>query len=776
MLFSTLKPEERVQDGHPGDARSRDLSHGPTSSSDSVARIAREAAFLLTLACALAGAAKAQFIQQGGKLIGTGATGYGNPPIPAPLEGFAVGVSADGNAAIVGGFNDGYTSGAGGLGAAWMYTRSGGEWAQQGSKLVGSDSSANADQGQSVALSGDGNTAIMGGANDSGGPGAAWVFTQSGGVWTQQGGKLVGTGASGNANQGNSVALSTDGNTAIVGGSTDAGGVGAAWVFTRSGGTWTQQGGKLVGTGAIGNANQGQSVALSGDGNTAIVGGPNDSGGAGAAWVFTRSGSTWTQQGSKLFGTGAIGSAEQGYSVALSSDASTAMVGGYNDNGGIGGAWVFTQSGGVWTQQGGKLVGTGAVGNADQGFSVALSSNGNTALLGGPCDNGGSCAPAYTGPAFTYTGGVGAAWVYTRSGAVWTQLGSKLVGTGANGNAMEGYSVALSGDASTAVLGGPWDNHVCCNASVGAAWVFVASAQSGTTYDATAAFEQGWTSHSNPNGVWSYGYSSGFTSPITLYSTTQLGLGSTQLWVSPAVENGGSPNAALNDGPAFNNGNLDLLADQFVLTSGIGGQYSDLVFTAPTAGTYSVASTFRGDQYCIGVVIGVVLNGNVIFNSSITADGQTVPFNTTVTLQVGNTIVFSVGPGGGCQNTGLSATITGPAPVAFFTGEVSLGSGVYYLQFPDGIPFGYFNFPSSSILYHYDMGFEAFVPGSAADLYFYDFTTDHWWYTSSTLFPYLYDFTLKAWIYYFPNMTNTGHYTTNPRYFGNLTTGVIFTM
>ena len=74
------------------------------------------------------------------------------------------------------------------------------------------------------------------------------------------------------------------------------------------------------------------------------------------------------------------------------------------------------------------------------------------------------------------------------------------------------------------------------------------------------------------------------------------------------------------------------------------------------------------------------------------------------------------------------------------------------------------------------MGFEAFIAGSASDVYLYDFTTGHWWYTSNTLFPYLYDFSLKTWIYYFPNTNSPGHYTTNPRYFSNLTTGQIFTM
>jgi hypothetical protein len=99
----------------------------------------------------------------------------------------------------------------------------------------------------------------------------SWIF-----VWTQQGSKLVGNDAVGTADQGISVALSGNGNTAIVGGSTDNSQIGAAWVYTRTGGVWTQQGSELVGTGAVGNGggpSQGASVGLSADGDTAIVGG-----------------------------------------------------------------------------------------------------------------------------------------------------------------------------------------------------------------------------------------------------------------------------------------------------------------------------------------------------------------------------------------------------------------------------------------------------------------------------------------------------------------------
>jgi hypothetical protein len=161
---------------------------------------------------------------------------------------------------------------------------------------------------------------------------AALVAIPAQARFTQQGNKLVGFGAVGDgpAEQGRSVALSADGNTAVVGGSNDNIRVGAAWVFVWIGGVWTQEGGKLVGTGAVGGSRQGASVALSADGNTVIVGALGDNNFYGAAWVFTRTGRVWTQQGNKLVGTGAVGNALQGGSaVALSADGNTAIVGGY---------------------------------------------------------------------------------------------------------------------------------------------------------------------------------------------------------------------------------------------------------------------------------------------------------------------------------------------------------------------------------------------------------------------------------------------------------------
>jgi hypothetical protein len=78
----------------------------------------------------------------------------------------------------------------------------------------------------------------------------------------------------------------------------------------------------------------------------------------------------------------------------------------------------------------------------------------------------------------------------------------------------------------------------------------------------------------------------------------------------------------------------------------------------PTHGTYSLATSFRGAQGGIDVVVGVQVNGNALFNSSVTSEDQIVPFDTDVGLSAGDTVMFFVGPNGGDQNTGFSATMT----------------------------------------------------------------------------------------------------------------------
>jgi hypothetical protein len=341
----------------------------------------------------------------------------------------------------------------------------------------------------------------VGGPNDSSLAGAVWVFIRdSAGLWSQQGTKLVGTGTAGNAQQGFSIALSADGNTAIVGGPGDSSGTGAAWVFTRRLHcvptcvlVWSQQGNNLIGTGAVGNANQGWSVALSGGGNTAIVGGPFDSTRAGAAWVFIRdSAGLWSQQGTKLVGSDALGIAQQGYSVALSCN--TAVVGGPVDNSQAGAAWVFVApptgthdfngdclsdilwrdtSGNTaaWLMNGGAILQTGGFGAVPTTWSVVgqrdFNGDGKYDLLWRDT-SGNTAIWLLNGLQISQTGGIGnipTTWLVAGTAdfngdgkgdilwkdnlgnvAIWLMNGLSVLQAGGLGNVGGSWNVALTGD------------------------------------------------------------------------------------------------------------------------------------------------------------------------------------------------------------------------------------------------------------------------------------------------------------------------------------------
>lgn len=386
------------------------------------------------------------------KLTGTGTVS--NADI-----GMATAISADNKTIALGGAADSM-----GQGAVWIYSRdSVGEWVQYGKKLVPTNASATAQIGQHLAVNADGTTLITGGMNDSSATGAAWIFVKdTSGNWVQQA-KLVGTGAVGPAKQGWSVAISADGNTAATGGYADSAtittlGVGAAWVFVRdSAGIWKQQGNKLVGRGAVGSAAQGSSVAISADGNTIMSGGIADSNNVGAVWVFVRnSDSTWKQQGPKIKITNGDHPLAFGFSVALNADGNTAIIGSDDSYNVFGGAWIFVRDDkNKWTQQGSKLVGTDTAytgGKMEQGRSVAISADGNTAISGGYGDNGGQ----------------GGAWIFTRNNNTWSQYGYKLLGSNVTGPyAQQGYSVSINTEGSIALIGGPSDNY-----GQGAGWVF----------------------------------------------------------------------------------------------------------------------------------------------------------------------------------------------------------------------------------------------------------------------------------------------------------------
>jgi cysteine-rich repeat protein len=361
--------------------------------------------------------------------------------------------------------------------------------------------------GWRVALSGDGNTLAVGAThegssatgiggdqadNAAGGAGAVYVFVRNGAVWSQQ--AYVKASNSGyNDSFGSSVALSDDGNTLVVGAiseqsrATGIGGnqadnsaydAGAVYVFVRDGAIWSQQAYvKASNSGA--DDRFGYSLALSGDGNTLVVGAlyedsgatgiggnqaDNSTGDAGAVYVFVRNGAVWSQQAYvKASNPGT--NDWFGLDVALSDDGNTLAVSGYaedsqatgidgnqadNSADGAGAIYVFVRNGVVWSQQ--AYVKASNSGSGDYfGSSVALSDDGNTLAVGASVED--SQATGIDGDqADNSVSGAGAVYVFVRNGAVWSQQAYVKASNSGSGDSF-GNSVALAGDGNTLAVG-----------------------------------------------------------------------------------------------------------------------------------------------------------------------------------------------------------------------------------------------------------------------------------------------------------------------------------
>ena len=295
--------------------------------------------------------------------------------------GASVALSADGNTALIGAPRQD-----GEAGAAWLFTRSGSTWTLAQRLTAGPEEQGAGRFGRAVALSADGGEAIVGAPKDSTKRGAAWAFTRTASGFVHAGPKLTGLEQTGEGFFGGSVALSGDGSAALIGSPADDGHAGAAWAFVDTGAGWSQLGGKITGAGEGGDARFGFSVALSGDGSTALVGGRTDEGGAGAAWAFTREEGGWTQQGPKLIPVDESGPGWFGYGVSLSANGDAALIGGPRDDRAAGAAWVFSREGTTWSQDGAKLALGEPGADVSFGSSVALSANQGAALVGAPHD------------------------------------------------------------------------------------------------------------------------------------------------------------------------------------------------------------------------------------------------------------------------------------------------------------------------------------------------------------------------------------------------------
>ncbi len=314
--------------------------------------------------------------------------------------------------------------------------------ALQQAEVSASDGVAYSYFGYSVAISGD--TALVGAPAALGmniGPGTAYVFVRSGSSWVQQA-ELTPSDGVLDDQFGYSVAVSgdvaLDGDDALVGAPMhQVSGVdyqGAAYLFTRSGSSWSQQAELTADDGASGDR-FGYSVSLSGQ--SALVGalyhqvGDNDA--QGAAYVFSGSGSSWSQQAELTADDGAAYD-ELGVATALSGD--TALVGAYGSDSQQGAAYVFTRSGSSWSQQAELSAGDGVAGDR---FGNAVALSGGTALVSAVRHAVGSNSQQ------------GAAYVFTRSGAGWGQQDELTASDGAASNRFG--LVALDG--ATALVGVP---------------------------------------------------------------------------------------------------------------------------------------------------------------------------------------------------------------------------------------------------------------------------------------------------------------------------------
>ncbi len=433
--------------------------------------------------------------------------------------GYAVALSGDGNTLAVGATYE--SSNATGIngpqgnnlasesGAVYVFVRSGGTWVQQ-AYVKASNTDAGDSFGLSVALSDDGSVLAVGafgedspasGVNGSqsgntvANAGAVYVYTRSGGTWTQQAYLKQSHVPSGSAVEyfGWSVALSSDGATLAVGApneDSNATGVngnqvnaqasasGAVYVFTRSGSTWSQQA-YVKASNTQANDQFGAAVRISGDGNTLAVGAPGEDSNAtsidgdqtsnaalhaGAVYVFARAGGVWSQQ-AYVKASNANAGDEFGGVLALSGDGNTLAVGAtYEDSAstGINGdqmsnaaadsgaVYVYSRTAATWSQQA-YVKASNAAAEDRFGNSMALSGDGSTLVVGARDED--SIATGIDGDqSSNQARDSGAVYVFARAGGAWNQRSYVKASNAAAGDRF-GMSVALSTDADTLAVG-----------------------------------------------------------------------------------------------------------------------------------------------------------------------------------------------------------------------------------------------------------------------------------------------------------------------------------
>lgn len=387
-------------------------------------------------------------------------------PFAGAEFGHAVAVSADGGTVAIGAPLDNNLASASEAGSVWIYRRNGDVWSFEAS-VFAANGEAFDQFGWSVSLSSTGNLLAVGARReDSGGTpadnsvpnaGAVYTFVRNGTVWTQEA-YLKAASPTMDDNFGERLALSGDGSTLAIssfyedsasrvinGNEADntAMDAGAVFVFTHSGSTWTRQ--AYLKTATLDAGDEfGSDVSLSTDGNTLVAGAvledaasfdatDNSLSAAGAAFLFTRSGTTWSQQ-AYFKATSPTLDANFGYSARIAPDGDHVVLGAVSEASSAGAVYSYTGSGA--TLAGPFRFDLPAAEPDDQvGFSVAIA--GPTAAVGAMSDDG----PNNALP------GCGAVYI--------ASAGSVLRAPNADAGDQFGWAIALSGAGDVLVVGAP---------------------------------------------------------------------------------------------------------------------------------------------------------------------------------------------------------------------------------------------------------------------------------------------------------------------------------
>lgn len=347
--------------------------------------------------------------------------------------GNGIAVSADGNTIAVGSPIDTNNITQNYEGLVTIFTKSGSNWVQQ-ARLRANDSGYNDYFGSAVVLSSDGNLLAVGAkfndinnATNVNDIGVVYIFVRNAGTWTQRN-RVEPSTTTGVLNYGLNISVSSSGNTMVVGANE------RAFLYEYQSSAWVEQALLQI---------QGFAVSLTSDGNMVAIGNHLASSGSytnnGEAKIYTRSNGTWSLI-TTLSPSVVVDGAQFGYSVAVSTDGSTVAVGSIYEPA----TYVYARNGNSnnWTEQA-RLFETDLTTYARFGWSVSLSSNGNTLCVGAP----------YT----TYYPTIynsGAVYVYTRTGTTWT-LKTSWVPSNLSSYATIGYNVACSADGSFFVAGSP---------------------------------------------------------------------------------------------------------------------------------------------------------------------------------------------------------------------------------------------------------------------------------------------------------------------------------